>query len=338
MKETTIYDIANALNISPATVSRALKKHPAISEKTCKKVDEMAKAMNYRSNTFASSLRKKYTKTIGVIVPRLNSYFVASVLAGIEKVLNEFEYNLIISQSLESKNKELINVQTMFRSRVDGLIVSLASDTDEYGLFNQFLDHDIPLIFFDRVPQEISCPQVVIDNFAASYEMTQHMLSKKCKQLAFVTGNLQRNVYYERLEGFKAAMKYHSVDFDPEHLIVNDMSEQAGIQAAEKLLSLKAFPDGIIVTNDTCAASLINRLKKAGKRIPEDALVAGFNNDPISRLTNPSITTINYPGLEMGEAVANHLLNQLQGKAGSSMTNKVILRTELIVRESTNRI
>lgn len=338
MKETTIYDIANALNVSPATVSRALKKHPAISEKTCRRVEEMASTMNYRFNPFASSLRKRYTNTIGVIAPRLNSYFMATVLSGIEKVVNEFGYNLIISQSLENKDKELANVQTMFRSRVDGLIVALASDTDEFGLFNQFLDHDIPLVFFDRVPREIKCPQVVIDNFKASFDITSHLISQNCKKLVHVTGNLSRNVYFERFEGFKAALKTNNLEFEEDRLMVNDLSELAGIEAAEKILSLKNRPDGIFVSNDTCAASIIKRLQKEGINIPNDIAVGGFNNDPISRLISPSITTINYPGEEMGEAVAKQVLNQLQGKAGNNMMNKTVLSTELIIRESTMRI
>src|SRR6476469_2398214 len=150
-KEVTIYDLAKALKVSPTTISRGLKDHPEISKNTKKKIFNLAKQMGYRSNTFASNLRKLHTNTIGVIVPRLSSYFVATVLAGMEKVANEKGYNLIISQSLESAKKEMANAKTMFNNRVDGLLVSLAFDTTDIHHFNDFIKKNIPLVFFDRI-------------------------------------------------------------------------------------------------------------------------------------------------------------------------------------------
>src|SRR4029453_19019848 len=150
-KEVTIYDLADKLNISIATVSRALKDDPVVNKKTKKKIFELAEKMGYRSNHFARNLRNQRTETIGVIVPRLNSYFMSTVIAGIESIVNSEGYNLIISQSSESPTKEVASPKTIFNNRVDGLLVSLAYDTDDIKHFDQFFKKNIPLIFFDRV-------------------------------------------------------------------------------------------------------------------------------------------------------------------------------------------
>src|ERR1700704_1520109 len=173
-KEITIYDLARKLKISPATVSRGLKDHPGISKKTKKKIYDLAKEMGYRSNNFARNLRKQTTQTIGVIVPRLNSYFMSTVIAGIENVVNNEGYNLIISQSSESVQKEKLSVATMFKNRVDGLLVSLAYDTDDVSHFEPFFKKDIPFLFFDRVAHYKNCSNILIDNRKAGYEATVH--------------------------------------------------------------------------------------------------------------------------------------------------------------------
>ena len=169
-KEITIYDIAKKLNISAATVSRGLKDHPGINKNTKKKILEAAEEMGYRSNTFASNLRKKSSNVIGVIVPRLNSNFMSDVLAGMEQAANEANYNLIISQSLESFKKEISNAHAMFNNRVDGLLVSLAYDTEDINHFKPFIKRGIPVIFFDRVIEHTEYPTIFIDNYKAAYD------------------------------------------------------------------------------------------------------------------------------------------------------------------------
>jgi len=171
-KEITIYDIARQLNISAATVSRGLKDHPAINKSTRKKIQDLARQLGYRSNTFASNLRKKNTNTIGVIVPRLSSYFMSNVIAGMEHIATAEGYNLIISQSLETLQKEQANVDTMFNSRVDGLLVSLSYETENLNHFDPFLKKNIPVIFFDRIKEHKQCMGIVIDNYHSAYDET----------------------------------------------------------------------------------------------------------------------------------------------------------------------
>lgn len=333
-KEVTIYDIAKELQVSPATVSRSLNNNPSVSKKTRKKIMDTAKAMGYRSNLFASNLRRQRTNTLGVIVPKLNSNFVSSVVAGIEKVANQHGYNLIISQSQESEKKETSSVTTMFNSRVDGLIVSLASDTKGLTHFNSFFNKDIPVMFFDRVFYENATTNVVIDNLKAGYQATMHLIEQGCKRIAHITGNLSSNVYSDRLKGYKLALSEKNIPFRSKYLIVNRLDETGSVQAAEQLLAMNPMPDGIFITNDNCAAICMQALKEAGFRIPQDIAIVGFNNDLIGRIIEPKLTTIDYPGQEMGEIVAHNMVNLLEGTASATMTNTIIIRSDLIIRQS----
>lgn len=335
-KATTIYDIADALNLSPATVSRGLKDHPAIRKDTRKRILDKAKEMGYQHNSFASNLRRNRTNTIGVIVPRLNSYFMSTVIAGMERVVNKAGYNLIISQSMESNDKEIANVKTMFNSRVDGLMVSLAYDTQNIEHFEMLLSKGIPLIFFDRIFEHPNCTCLVIDNYKAGYEMTSHLIDQGCRRIAHITASQKRNVYADRMRGYKQALADHSIPFDESLIFVNNLSDQAGIDVSRAILEMKTLPDGIFSANDACAVSCIRELKQAGIKIPEQIAVAGFNNDPLSKVIKPNLTTIEYPGEEMGEMAASTLIRRLDRLEGSNV-NSIVLRHELIIRESTKR-
>ena len=336
-KEITIYDLAQVLNISVATVSRALQDDPVVSKKTKKKVFDLAEKMNYRTNHFARNLRNKKTNTIGVIVPRLNSYFMSTVIAGIESVANNKGYNLIISQSSESSEKEKQSVKTMFNSRVDGLLASLAYDTDDSSYFNVFPDKKVPLIFFDRVPDNSDSPSVLIDNRRASYEATRHLLEQGCKRIVHITATPKRNVYVDRLQGYKQALAEYGIRFKEEWIIIGNLSQEAGVNAAEAIRKMKPLPDGVFVSNDNCAVACMIALKKAGIRIPGDIAFVGFNNDPVSQVVEPNLTTINYPGYEMGEVAAHNLIGHLDGTVSIISTHTSILRSDLIIRDSSLR-
>ncbi|HZW70510.1 MAG TPA: LacI family DNA-binding transcriptional regulator [Hanamia sp.] len=333
-KEVTIYDIAQKLHISSATVSRGLNNHFSVNKKTQKIIIETARSMGYRSNLFAKNLRHQKTRTLGIIVQTLNSNFIASVLSGIEQVANKAGYNLIISQSQESQAKEAINAEAMFNRRVDGLIVSLAFDTKNVSHFDSFFNKDIPVVFFDRVSFGQSSTNVVIDNFKAGYEATRHLISQGCKRIAHITGNLTRNVYADRMKGYKEALEESKIPFNEKYVLINNMDEVSALEAADRLMSMKPMPDGLFVANDNCAAVCMQAIKDAGYSVPKDIAVVGFNNDIISRVVNPKITTVNYPGEQMGTITANALINHLEGKANLGATSTIIIKSELIVRES----
>lgn len=333
-KEVTIYDLARKLNVSIATVSRALKDDPVVSKKTKKKIFDLAEEMGYRYNHFARNLREQRTYTIGVIVPRLNSYFMSTVIAGIESVANNEGYTLIISQSSESAGKEVDSAKTMFNNRVDGLLVSLAYETDDLSHFDQFIKKHVPLIFFDRVAEHPDCTSVLIDNRKGAYESTSHLIAQGCQRIVHITATPKRNVYVDRLAGYKQALADHQLTFDEKYILINNLSQDAGAQAAAAILQMNPLPDAVFAANDNCAVGCMVALKKAGIRIPQDIAFAGFNNDPVSTVVEPNLTTINYPGYKMGEMAAASLINHLNGVNSIDATNTILLRSELIVRAS----
>ena len=231
-KEVTIYDIAQKLALSSATISRGLQNHPAINKNTRKKIQDAAKELGYRHNNFASNLRKQKTNTIGVIVHELNSNFITSVLAGIEKITTEAGYDLIIAHSSESFQKEAANALNLFHKRVDGLIASLAFNTDGLDHYKPYEEKGIPVIFFDRVEENGESTKVIIDNYKCGYEATSHLVEQGCKRIALVTANLKRNVYAQRHKGYMDALFDHNLPYHKENVLIKDLSEQCGVEAA----------------------------------------------------------------------------------------------------------
>jgi len=334
-KEITIYDIARHLSISATTVSRGLKDHPAINKNTRKKIKEAAKKLGYRSNTFASSLRSKKTHTIGIIVPRLNSYFMSSVLAGMEDAASNEGYNLIISQSLESSEKEVANAHTMFLKRVDGLLVSLVYDTENINHCEPFIKRNIPVVFFDRIYPNSDNTGVVIDNYKAAYNAVNHLVEQGCKRIVHLGGNLLRNVYSERLRGYKDALKDHKIPFENKLVHISRLNDEAGIEAANFILKQKNnLPDGVFAANDTAAVYCMMKLMENGIKIPGDIAFVGFNNDPISNIIEPKLSSINYSGYDIGHTAVSNLINHLRGISNIKTTNRIILRSDLIIRSS----
>jgi LacI family transcriptional regulator len=260
----------------------------------------------------------------------------SSVISGIEKIANEAGYNLVISQSLESEKKEIVNIKTMFNTRVDGLLVSLAYDTQDDSHFKIFLDKNIPLIFFDRVFEHPLCTNVVIDNYSAGYAMTKHLIQQGCKRIVHITANIKRNVYAERLQGYKQALTDHGITPQDNMIFINSLGDKDCTDVTQAILQMDPRPDAIFCSNDSCAVVCVRELKKAGVRIPEDIAIAGFNNEPVSTVIEPNLTTIHYPGQEMGETCASILIRKLTKSEGASL-NTVVLRHELIIRESSTK-
>lgn len=333
-KEITIYDIATKLKLSPSTVSRALQDHPSISKKTKKRIFELAEEVGYRQNHFARNLRSDKTLVLGVIVPRLNSNFMSSAIAGMEMIANEHGYSLLISQSSESAIKEAASAKTMFNSRVDGLLVSLAFDTESLEHFDSFFKRNTPVFFFDRTMPHDSSTNILIDNYRAGYNVTRHLIEQGCKKIVHITAPPRQNVYRDRLAGYKGALADAGIAFEEDNVIITDLTQDAGYQTAHKIAGWEQRPDAVFVANDSCAIGCMLALKEKGIRIPEDIAFAGFNNDPVSTVIEPNLTTIAYSGYEMGQVAARHMINHLKGTFPIDPTNTIILRSELIIRAS----
>ncbi len=333
-KDITIYDIAKELNLSPATVSRGLNNSEVLSKTTIKRIVEKAEELGYRHNNFASSLRKQKSHTIGVLLHELNSNFITSVLSGIEKVTTEAGYDIIIAHSGESYEKEIANATNLFHKRVDGVIASLSFTTKNLNHFKLFFEKNIPVIFVDRVDENSERTHVIIDNYKCGYTATHHLIEQGCKRIATLTANLKRNVYSQRHRGYKDALFDAGIEYQKDLVLVKDLSEESALEAAHEILSMKPAPDGLFVTNDFIAAVCMQELKRNGLNVPDDIAIVGFNNDAISKIIDPQLTTINYPGKDVGEIAARNLINHLKGTGDIQTTNRIIVRSELIVRES----
>jgi LacI family transcriptional regulator len=339
-KEITIYDIARELKISAATVSRGLRKNGEVNKKTVKVILKKAKDMGYRPNKFATSLRKKSTNTLGVIVPKLlNSHFIASVLAGMECVASERKYNLIIAQSLEKYENERENAMTMFSSRVDGLLLSLAADTKSLDHLAPFLQRKIPVLLFDRGENSESVSLVTIDNFKAAHDVTKHLISQGCKKILHLAGNPTRDSYANRIKGYQEALKENHISVQEELIWVSSLDENAGIEAAKKILKMPASerPDAVFAANDISAVYCMLHLKENGIRIPADICFAGFNNDPVCLIVEPKLTSVNYSGFETGKTAAANLIDLINYPDTANQAKTVILHSKLIVRDSSKR-
>ena len=333
-KKVTIYDLAEELQVSPATVSRSLNNHGSISVETKQKVLSKANELGYKINKFAVNLSKQRSNTIGVIVPRLNSNFMSTVLSGMEKVANDAGYNLIISQSLESMEKERLNAKTLYDSGVDGLLISLAYDTSDYSHFIPFTQSEMPVIFFDRVHDMDNSSCIVINNTQAGFEATEHLIMQGCTNIVHIGGNFQRSVYADRLKGFKNALRLHSLGFHKKQVIETNL-EATKVEEVIDLLPKET--DGLFVANDSFAVHCLKELHTRGIRVPEDIKVIGFNNDPVADLVTPTLSTMEYPGYEMGVLAAQSIISHLNGNINIQSANTISLRHQLIIRESTKK-
>jgi len=333
-KHITIYEVAQALGVSTATVSRALSDHHSIGKETKKKVKKMALQMGYAPNAIASSLRSKQTNTIGVIVSNIDRTFISALISGIEEVASKYNYNVIISQSLDSYAKEIEDVKTMFNSRVDGLIVSLAMETKNYNHFKPYLKMNYPLVFADRVAYEIDADKVLIDNYNAAFEATNHLIEQGYRRIGHLAGEQHRYIYQKRYEGYLDALKKKDLEANENLIYYSRLNLEDGRIAAKSLLSKEIKPDAIFAANDTSAVGFMQQAENMGFLVPEDIGIVGFNNDPITTIVKPQLTTIDHPAKEIGRKAAEMVLDKVSGKSQTTVTQTITFETKLIVRRS----
>ncbi len=332
----TIKDIAKQLGISKSTVSRALSEHSDVNPETKRRVLELAEKLNYQPNAIALHLKQQRTHTIGVVIPEIINRFFAQAIGGIQKVANMAGYHVMICQSDDSYVSERKNLQGLLAMRVDGIIVSLSSDTDRTDHFNVLLQKNIPLVFFDRVPEEIDVSQVLTDNYDISFEGTEHLISQGCKRIAIIAGPQNLSNSRNRLKGYKDALEKHGIQVK-ENNIIHGSFRGANIEEYTRyLINLQPRPDAIFAINDYAAIEMMHVIKKNGLRIPDDIAVLGFNNENISRLVEPALSSIDHAPIEMGSLAAEMLLKKIE--TGNLSPEHRLLKARLVVRESTHKM
>ena len=336
--QVTIKDIARELSISPSTVSRALKDHPDISPETKKLVNDLARELNYQPNAIALSLRGGRTNTLGVIVPEIVHFFFSTVISGIEEVAYSSGYNVIICQTNESYIKEVSAVNALLGSKVDGMLVSVSRETKQFDHFRKVQDMGIPMVFFDRTPDEIKTSRVILDDYDGAYSAVEHLIKQGCKRIAHLQGPTNLWISKKRLEGYESALKDNGFEVDDNLVRVSyEGSSDESFALTKELLSLPEPPDAIFAHTDLSAFGCIKAVKDAGLRIPEDVAVFGFSNWQFSSFIEPPLSSVIQPGFEMGMISAELLFSELDSKEDEFEFVTRKLKAELAIRESSQK-
>jgi LacI family transcriptional regulator len=335
--QATIRDIAIKLNISISTVSRALRNAADVNPETKKAVLEMAKCLHYEPNRIAQSLRIRKTKTLGVIVPEIALHFFSTAISGIQEYAAEHNYNIIICQSLESFTTEIANIHMLVSTRVDGVIISLSSQTKNVDLLQNLVDKKIPIVQFDRVSEELATSKVEVDDHDGAFGATDFLIKTGCRRIAFIGGPGSLHISSQREKGYVDALQKNGINVNPELIAhCKDLSKDPP-QVIKSLLNLTPAPDAFFCLNDPIAIAAIGIIKERGMRIPDDISVVGFTNEPVSAFIEPALTTVSQPAREMGHAAARILLRQINSDKEFKPITQV-LKTELLVRKSTRQL
>ncbi len=336
-RKTTIKDIANVLGLTPSAVSKALSDHPRISDKTKTAVKEIAKKLGNQPNYLASALRKGKSNLVGVMIPRNNSSFFSSVVENIEEVLNRKGYNIIITQSNESYNKECSNIDALLQIQVDGVIASIANETTNLDHYIKIKSKGIPLIMFDRGEDTLGVDYVGIDDYNSSQKIVQHLVEQGCQRIAHLGGFEHSRIYKNRRRGYKEGLEKFGLPFDETLLFECNLTIEDGRRIMKKLLQSDHKPDAIYAAGDYAALGALQVLQENNIEIPNEIALVGFSNAPFTSLVNPSITTINQNSDEIGKMAAQTFLQRIKSPLKDEKWHKIILDTQLIVRNSSKR-
>ena len=332
--QTTIIDIARQLGMSKSTVSRALTDHPHVNAKTRQRVLELAESLDYQRNQLAVSLLTNRTRTVGIMVPEFVSFFYPKVIIGAQEALAAAGYNVVICHANESYQTEVTNARALLASRVDGLIVSHTKETRNFDHFRVFERRHVPVVFFNRVCEDMAVSKVTVDDYEGAFQAVEHLIATGKWRIAHLAGPDSLQSSRNRLNGYCDALRQHGLPIDPELIITYDLNLEKVRIYVNHLLNLPNPPDALFAMNDPTAIEAIKVIKSRGVRIPDDVAVVGFSNDPASNLIEPGLTTVAQPVEEIGRQAAGLLLAQLTGEGDVSPETKV-LPTELIIRGST---
>ena len=334
MGQITLKDIAKALNLSPSTVSRAMKNHPAISVGTRKLVRAYAAEHRYKPNTLAMQLRTNRNNTIGVIVPEIVHYFFSTVLSGIQHEAEREGYNLLFCHSNEDYDREVRSVETLLDARVCGILASQSKSTDKYAHFQEIIDNDVHLVFFDRICTGINTDKVVVDDYLGAFNAVEYLIDTGCRRIAFLGSTAAMPIANNRRMGYEDALRKHKLPIVKEMSRICDTIELAR-EVIPEMLRIEPAPDAFFCINDEVAAYCIQIAKTVGFKIPDDISVCGFTNSYITEVTDPTLTTVDQHGFEMGKVAARLLINRIEGKETKKGEVSRLIKTDLVLKNST---
>jgi LacI family transcriptional regulator len=333
----TIKDVAKALGLSTSTVSRALRDSYEISSETKKIVLEYAEKINYRPNPIALSLKEKRSRSIGVIVCEIANSFFSQVINGIESIAYSKGYNVIISQSHESYKREVSDLQYLASRSIDGLIISVSTETQDFCHLKELHNRGLPIVFFDRVVADISTHKVIVDNQKGASDAIEYLLQKGYKNIAHIANSPQLSITTARTEGYKSALRNYHIQPDDsllKHCSHGGLVYEEVEEVLNELFTQKNRPDAIFASADKITVGCLRYFKEKKMKVPEDIAIVGFSNSELTELLNPPLTIIQQPAFEMGEIATQLLLELIESKRPVDQFKTKILETQLIKRDS----
>lgn len=333
----TMKDIAKALGVSVATVSRALKNSPRISEEQRNKIRRYADEHHFVPNAIAESLRFSRiqpSKIIGVIMPEIAHYYFSTVLAGIEEEARQHGYRIMVAQSNEQYDNEVRICQSFYENKVCGIIVSQAKDTTKYTHFQRLIDVGVPLVFYDRICTGVDANRVVVDDYQGAFAAVSHLIETGCRRIAFYGSTMTLEISKNRFNGYKDALLKHGIPFDNSLTTFCDNRNHAE-EITPEILSAPDHPDAFFAVNDDTAIGILYTAKRMGFQVPQDISVCGFTNGQRAIACDPMLTTVEQRGHQVGREAADILINKVEGRLPMNKIERRIVKTKLIIRGTT---
>lgn len=333
----TMKDIARELQVSVATVSRALKDSPRISKEQRDRIQTYAREHNFYPNVIGEALRLSKImpmKIIGVIIPEFIHYYFASILTGIEEEASARGYRIMVAQSDERYEREVQICDSFYKNKVCGIIVSQAKDTTKYDHFQKLINSGVPLVFYDRICTGVDCSRVVVDDYMGAFTAVTHLIDTGCKRIAYYGSSMTMEIAKNRYNGYKDALLQHGLKLDESliHICDNRASAEA---ITPDLLSKENRPDAFFAINDDTAIGILYTAKRMGFRIPDDISICGFTNGNRAKACDPMLTTVEQRGTLVGEEAANILIGHVEGSIPKDKVEKRVVRTRLVIRGTT---
>ena len=337
MKNINIKELALELNLSVSTISKALNDSYEISEKTKRLVLETATRLNYVPNPYASSLRGRKSKNIGVVIPEIADSFFSLAINGIESVAKAKGYHVLICLTHESFENERTILKEFQGGRVDGVLLSVSRDTTQCSHINDLMTNGLPIVFFDRACDDVATAKITTDDFESGYKATAHLIQQNCNQIAFLSISNSLSISNKRLEGYLQALKDNHITANPKHIVHCTNDAEQNYQLITKLLKQKNKPNGIVASVEKLTTPVYLACEALQLKVPADLKIVCFSNLEIATILNPSLTTITQPAFEMGKTAATLLFKALENPNFSLAKENLMIPSTLVVRGSTGK-
>ncbi len=335
MDQVNLKRLAKELNLAVSTVSRALSDSYDISIETKEKVLSLAKKLNYHPNPYARSLRKRNSNTIAIVIPEIANNFFSLAIGGIEEIAQGNGYHVLIYLTHENHQKEAAFVRHLMSERVDGVLMSLSSETDDISHLHELKEYNIPIVFFDRICESISTVKVTTNDYESGYQATQHLIKKGCRDIGYLAFSKNLSIDQKRMQGYIDALKDQKIPVNDDFIIHCGNNSEENYSKIKSLLLSERRPNGIFASVEVLAILLYEACKELSLRIPSDVKVISFSNLRTASLLNPPLTTVTQPAFEIGKQAATALFGALGKTAAELEDRKIVLTSTLIEREST---